>query len=93
MAANKRDQARMLFKWAFGNAERTARITTWFDAAVEDGFSASGKLDAIMSGSKNGVQMQKMIVQNPMERIEVLDYAKTALAAGLFPGTRSRAYF
>jgi hypothetical protein len=46
-----------------------------------------------MSGSKNGVQMQKMIVQNPMERIEVLDCAKTALAAGFFPGTRSRAYF
>jgi len=93
MAANVREQAKMVFRWAYNNAERIAKVTEWFDAAVEDGMSGSGKLDALMSGSKNGVQMQKMIVQNPMERIQVLDYAKAALDCGAFPSSRSRARF
>ena len=83
----------MVFRWAFNDASRTAKVSEWFDAAVEDGMSGAGKLDALMSGSKNGVQMQKMIVQNPMERIQVLDYAKRALELGAFPSSRSRAIF
>ena len=93
MAANVRDQAQMVFRWAFNDAGRTAKVSEWFDAAVEDGMSGAGKLDALMSGSKNGVQMQKMIVQNPMERIQVLDYARQALQLGAFPSSRSRAIF
>jgi hypothetical protein len=93
MAANILNDAKNLFFWAFNDAEKTALVYQWFDEGMRSGYASPGGLDALMSGSKNGVQMQKMITQNPKERLEVLSLAAKCLKAGAFPSSRSRAVF
>jgi hypothetical protein len=84
--------ARRLFKWAFGNQERTAAIDTAFDAAMTGALSKGG-LNNLSSSSKNAISITMQQGMSEPDRQMALELARDWLAAGIMPSNRGRVGF
>jgi hypothetical protein len=90
MAANTREVARNLFRYANGNPARIREIRAAFDSAMT-GALTKGGMDNITNATKNGVGMTKMVNLNEEERQSALAMALDWLDAGFVP-CASRSY-
>lgn len=92
MAASPHLAARRIFKWAKGNAERTAGVIAAFDAAVT-GMLTKGGMSTLSSSAKNAISITMTLGMPEADRQAALEIAKDALENGTFPSTRGRVGF
>lgn len=93
MAANPREVARNLFRYANGNPSRIREIRKAFDEAMA-GALTKGGMDNITNATKNGVGMTKFVGLNEEQRQAALGMAIDWLDAGFVPSSsRSFARF
>lgn len=93
MAANPREVARNLFRYANGNPSRVREIRAAFDSAMA-GALTKGGMDSITNATKNGVGMTKLVGLNEEQRQAALGMAIDWLEVGFVPSaSRSFAGF
>lgn len=90
MAANTREVAKNLFRYANGNPARVREIRSAFDSAMA-GALTKGGMDNIINATKNGVGMTKMVNLNEEQRQSALAMALDWLELGYVPYT-ARSY-